>query len=268
MAIKIILFPPGGSGHFLAKFLDTDETKLKLPMFRQDSIQVANPRQVFLNLLNQTQEQVLSKLDVVVATATNIEIILSHQTEMLELFADHLPNAWIRKIYPVTNMFGLIKNNIFKKRETEYVSYQYVDDFNILVDYAFLNINEQYQQYTSDTARNHIIDFGLLYNIEYLTNLFIEANHASPSNIKLNFAKEYISKQYPIINDTDSKDFNNIINHVNPTDYFDVAVCLYIYEKNHNTIDRNRNWSINNIPNTIDQALVFLSNNSKNYSIF
>jgi hypothetical protein len=49
---------------------------------------------------------------------------------------------------------------------------------------------------------------------------------------------------------------------------YDLAILLFMYEKNHNTVDQNRLWTINHIPVDVDQAVEFLVKNSKNYSIF
>jgi hypothetical protein len=85
---------------------------------------------------------------------------------------------------------------------------------------------------------------------------------------RIKFAEEYISKQFLPMSDCDSKSMEKIIKHVNPQDSFDIATVLFIYEKNHNTIDSNRMWTIDDLPNTVSDCIKFLISNKQNYLIF
>ena len=60
----------------------------------------------------------------------------------------------------------------------------------------------------------------------------------------------------------------DIVNFIKPADLYDLAILLFIYEKNHNTVDQNRNWTIDDLPTDINHAIDFLVTNSKNYVIF
>ena len=276
MNLKLISFPAGGSGHFLADFL-TINSNLRDPSFRIDNSTTKNPTQAFLSSGISEQNRNLVEFDESEKLKTNLQTIidanvstvLTHFSK-LSFLSDSLPEGtWVKKIYPLTNIFGLIKNTYFKKSEAEKTSYQFVDELAFKIDMAFTKINESYAILKTDTEiSENIIDFGKLYDIEFLKELYYSVNGFYPDDVTINWAEKYIDMQFNPIDDMSDTDFTKICNSVNPKDYFDVAVCLFIYEKNNNTIDVNRLWSIDDIPNTVNDALVFLTNNSKNYRIF
>ena len=117
------------------------------------------------------------------------QIILSHY-----LAVDQLRNVgqdiWVKKIYPKTNIFGLIKNIHFKKESLEFIDYS-AADFKTRVDQAFIIIDNNYQKISQDTEcpDDLTIDFGLLYNIEYLVDLFESVHGFPPDKIKIDWAK-------------------------------------------------------------------------------
>ena len=196
------------------------------------------------------------------------QVILSHYLEVSQL-RDIGQDVWVRKIHPTTNLFGLIKNVHFKKQSLEFTDYSGTD-FRTKVDQSFIMINDNYHtiQQDQDCPDDLTIDFGLLYNVDYLVTLFESVHGFSPDKLKMEWAQNYIDQQFAPCNDVDYKDMQQIIDHVQPVDFFDVATVLFIYEKNHNTIDRNRLWTINDIPNDVSSVLEFLLKNSTNYTIF
>jgi hypothetical protein len=177
--------------------------------------------------------------------------------------------VWVRKIHPKTNLFGLIKNAHFKKQSLEFTDYS-AADFNTKVDHAFIMIDDNYQtiKQDCDCPDDLTIDFGMLYNADYLATLFESVHGFPPDALKMDWAQTYIDQQFTKCNDCDYKDIQQIIDHVQPKDFFDVAAILFMYEKNHNTIDKNRLWTINDMPDNVNTALEFLVANSKNYTIF
>jgi hypothetical protein len=270
---QIILFPAGASGNFLANFLIVDKKLLK-PSFRIDWNQ-GNPNIIFIGnsstvdrrIVKFDSTQVLEDIHKVIEQQTH-QVILSHflAVSQLKNISEH---TWVRKIYPKTNLFGLIKNVNFKKQMLESVDYTNID-FAAKVDQAFIIIDNQYRtiKQDCDCPNEFIIDFGMLYNEDYLVELF-ESVHGYPADhLKIEWAKNYIDQQFLKCDDCDYKDMQQIIDHVQPKDFFDVAATLFMYEKNHNTIDSNRLWSIDDLPNNINGALEFLKANSKKYTIF
>jgi len=269
---QVILFHPGSGGNFLANFLIVDKNLLR-PQFRIDWSQT-NSNIVFVGNISAVDRRtvffdhtLLDSICEILKQGTH-QIILSHY-----LAVDQLRNVgqdiWVKKIYPKTNIFGLIKNIHFKKESLEFIDYS-AADFKTRVDQAFIIIDNNYQKISQDTEcpDDLTIDFGLLYNIEYLVDLFQSVHGFPPDKIKIDWAKTYIDQQFAICNDCDCTDMQQIIDYIQPKDFFDVAVVLFIYEKNHNTIDQNRLWTIDNLPNDINDALEYLVTNSKKYTIF
>jgi hypothetical protein len=254
---KVILFHPGASGHFLSEFLANDDGILK-PQFRLDFMQQSNSA-VFASDLPTLRNLIVNG---------SRDTILSHQMHIDEL-ADLTDNLWIKKIYPCSNLFGLIKNIVFKKQQVEIVDWSsshYLQQF----DGYFENISNWYPRLLQEPYPDldQLIDFGRLYEIDYLTAVYESYHGKSPNLNKISFAQDYIKKQFLPINDTASTDINKIIQQVNPSSLFDLAVVLFIYEKNYNTVDQNRMWTIDNLPGDLDSALSFLIGNAKNYTIF
>jgi len=269
---RIILFPAGSGGHFLSQFLLPDETPI-LPTFRIDINQTMSSAYKFVSGTTGNRMQDFSSQicldEIVKVIKSNSHVgVLSHYLKISNL-REYTNIAWIRKIHPKTNIFGWIKNVNFKKRQMEFVDYSSTE-FKFQFDSAFAMIIDWYDllKADDDLPEDLLIDFGDLYNIEYLKNLYYTLNGYAPHDIKIAWAEEYISKQFAPINDSTSKDLDIIIKEIMPVDFFDVAVALFIHEKNHNTVDRNRLWTINDLPNNVNDAINFLINNSKNYTIF
>lgn len=270
---KIILFPAGSSGHFLASLMTTGNISV-LPNARIDLGQTVSSA-VFVTGEHSADSKFNDfKSDLCLRNIKNAimhdhrQVILSHYQHVSQLREFGSTN-WIKKIVPGANIFGWIKNLVFKKQYVERVdlkntSFRYQVDANLMDLNSWYHLNLQ----DTDTPEDMIIDFGNICNIPYLSDLYQSVNGSAVDNLRIKFAEEYISKQFSPLSDCDSKSMIDIIEHVNPKDPFDIATVLFIYEKNHDTIDRNRLWSIDNLPNTIPECIKFLINNERNYLIF
>jgi hypothetical protein len=269
---KVILFHAGAGGNFLANFLVVDKNLLA-PQFRIDWQQSTN-NITFVGNSSSVDRRIVFFDKTVLDKIHNMlehnspQILLSHYIEVSQ-FQNVKEDVWVRKIYPKTNIFGLIKNINFKKQILEFTDYSGAD-FRTQVDQAFIIIDDYYGmiKQDQDCPNDLTIDFGLLYNIQYLADLFESVHGFPPDNLKIEWAQTYIDQQFAACSDCDLKDMQQIIDHVSPKDFFDVALVLFIYEKNHNTIDRNRLWTIDNLPDNVTDALAFFITNSTKYTIF
>lgn len=255
---KIILFPAGSSGNFLAAFLTTGATFVN-PQYRIDLGQTISSSIFVDPELDQIKDAVVND---------NHQTILSHYSKVSDL-REFQSQHWLRKIYPCTNLFGWLKNVFYKKQQIENVN---VSRAAMLTqfDFMFENMKDFYFWIKKDTdcPKDLTIDFGKLNNLDYLIDLYVDANGYRPDTEKINFALEYTNIQSPTVNDCDCLDMEDIVNSIHPKDLYDLATVLFIYEKNNNTIDCNRLWTIDDLPVDIDRAVEFLIDNSKKYSIF
>lgn len=254
---KIILFPAGASGNFLSAFLTTSVHVE--PQFRIDLVKTV-PGAISI-------PPNLEQIKHAIATDRH-QTILSHYSAVSEL-REYSDRHWVRKIYPRTNVFGWLKNVFYKKQQIEQVDYTQADMLTRF-DSLFENIKDFYFMLKSDTDRptDLTIDFGNITDLDYLTELYIDANGNEPNSEKKQFAQSYIDIQHPAVNDSDCLNMEDIVKLINPRDLDDLVILLFMYEKNHKTIDQNRLWSIDDLPTDIDRAVDFLVDNSKKYSIF
>jgi hypothetical protein len=266
---KVILFQVGASGHFLAEFLTTEDITV-LPNQRIDHRQRLSS--VFVDETSaEYQFNGGCSADCITAIKNAIanddrRIILSHCDTISE-FRSFTDRVWIRKILPNTNFFGWIKNAVYKTHNVDHVIKQSMPQ---QIDFCFTNLKHWYEIDRADQDRpsDMTIDFGKLYDIQYLIELYRSANGCNPSESRIKFAEQYVSKQFAPINDCSATSMIDIIKHVTPTDSFDIATVLFMYEKNHHSIDQNRRWTLNDFPDSIPQCIEFLIANSKKYSNF
>lgn len=255
---KIILFPAGASGNFLSAFLTTGSVHVK-PQFRVDLGQTVSSA-IFVppNL-----EQIKHTID-----NDQHQTILSHYSAVSNL-REYSDRHWVRKIYPHSNVFGWLKNVFYKKQQIERVDYTQADILTRF-DSLFENIKDFYFTLKADTdyPDDLTINFGNITNLDYLIELYIDSNGIEPDLEKKQFAQSYIDVQHPAIDDSDCLYMEDIVKLITPKDLDDLVILLFMYEKNHKTIDQNRLWSIHDLPTDLDRAVDFLVDNSKKYSIF
>lgn len=270
---KVILFPAGASGNFLAALLTTGNISV-LPNARIDLGQKVSSA-VFVsgdhssdNRFNDFESDICLKNIKDAIVHDQRQVILSHYQQVSKL-REFQPAHWIKKIVPGTNIFGWVKNVVYKKQYVESIdvtntNFQYRVDINLIDLKTWYDINQQDKDMPTDMT----IDLGRMYDISYLVNLYKSANGSHPDDLRIKFAEEYISKQFRPLGDCNSKSMVDIIEHVKPKDPFDIATVLFIYEKNHNTVDSNRQWTIDDLPNTLAGSIEFLIANERNYLIF
>lgn len=271
---QLILFYPGGSGQFLSQFLshdwDKSEAKLRLDTGIINELQ-AQDRQVYMiagKSYDRWNEEDRNKICEMLENGNN-QIILSHHLNISD-FRKYSNEVWTRKIFPKTNVFGMIKNNQLKKYDLELTNYT-TTNLGTRVDNIFLIMHELYKDLRGDkdTPDDLTIDFGMLYDIDFLIDQHKDVHGYRPHDEKIAWAEKYIELQFEPIEDCDYKDIDQLIEYIQPKDPFDVALLIYLYEKNNDTIDIGRlGWSIDKLPNSIDDAVLYIKENSKRYSKF
>ena len=134
----------------------------------------------------------------------------------------------------------------------------------------FFNIVEFYNctKDDIDCPEDYLIEFCRLYDVDFLKNLYQEVNGKTAPLSKIDWANEWISKQFRLYEYTDSQNIEEIIKIINPQDAFDLAAVLFTYENNWNTLNQSRMWTINELPNTIEESKKFLISNAHNYTFF
>ena len=255
---KVILFPAGASGHFLASFLTTGQVFVQ-SQYRMDLGQTISSSIFVPSNLDKIKHTILED---------SRQTILTHYNQVSDL-RELQDQCWIRKIYPKTNVFGWLKNVFYKKQQIESIN---VSQAEMLCqfDFMFENMKDSYFALKEDCdfPEDLTIDFGQMKDLDYLKQLYLEANEVDAPDEQIEFAQNYIDLQGKNIEDCNSLDIQDIVKLVNPQDLYDLAILLFVYEKNHNTIDCNRLWTIDDLPIEIDRAVAFLIDNSKKYSIF
>lgn len=260
------MFDCGLGGNFLANFMST-KSELE-PSFRVDwqqinpAIDMIGPRR----LQEFDDAEWLKVIDAWVRKKDR-HTMLTHYVKISNLL-QYSDQCWIRKIVADNYMLSHAKNAYFKIKQLEQVNYE--TTLSVWVDEMLMYLSEFYRISLNDKDRpaDYVIEYHKLYDIDFLTNLYIEINGAKPPQQKLVWAQEYINKQFPLLPYPKSTTMEGIVAEINPRDAFDVAACLFVYENNWKTIDRNRLWTIDDLPNDVDQAIEFLLKNQKNYKIF
>lgn len=264
---KMILFPAGTSGNFLAQFLSTFNDTPD-PNFRIDwnqksrAVDYIGPK----GTNGSSEIDFLSTVDQWVQEE-NKHTMISHYRQISNLLK-YSDRCWIKKIVPGNYVLNYCKNVFFKKQTLETVSYN--TSIADLVDGMFMNIVDFYNQEVNDTDRpnGHTVEFYNLYNTDYLVSLYKEVNGVVPDTERINWAQLYIDKQFRMYKYPTAKSMQEIIDQINPQDEFDIAAVLFAYENNWKTVDRNRLWTIDNLPSSIDGCIEFLLNNAQKYKFF
>jgi len=268
---KVILFQAGSSGNFLAAFLTVGNifvlpnNRIDLGQKVSSAIFVSGESSHDKRFIDFDSDICLANIKTAIVNSPQ-QVILSHYQKISKLREFESTN-WIKKVAPTNNIFGWIKNIMYKKQYVEKIDFRQTA-MTQQVDACFVNLQNWYEinRVDIDCPSDMIIDFDKINDITYLVDLYKSANGNHPDDMRIKFAEEYISKQFSPINDCDKMSIIDIVEHVDPKDAFDIATALFIYEKNHNTIDSNRLWTIDDLPNTVPECIEFLIANEKNYS--
>lgn len=261
------MFPAGTNGHFLGNFL-LPTVNVVAPNFRIDWKQSATPLK-FIGSKFKTEAHetdFLQSLDTWVSHNTHGTVI-SHYRNISKIIKYNNSECWVRKIMPTVNIIGYCKNVFFKKHQLENVDSSELP-MSDQIDGMLMNIADFYHQHNHDKDRpaEYIVNFDKLTDVQYLTALYEQVNGIPPDAAKLEWANQYISQQFAPILYCSSKNMEDIINQVNPQDMFDIAACLFMFENNWDSIDKNRLWTIDDFPATVDQAKKFLIAAGNNYT--
>ena len=199
------------------------------------------------------------KMDISAIHDRKTDVIKTNITDTKHLQKIIPDEARFITIWPHSNKFGWIKTNLYKgffKNQNNHKIDDFIYFYNIIkyVDRRFSHIVVN----SKDT-----VDYGDLYNISFLKILFLKVNGEEASSKKIDWASEYIGKQFSRIDDSDLTNFGKLRRKIDPKDLFDVAVLLFLFERNNPHIKRN--WTIKDIPNDFYPALAFLDENHKKY---
>ena len=220
---KVILFQVGASGHFLAEFLNTGDIKV-LPNQRIDYRQRLSS--VFVDETSADHQfkggcsvDCINSIKNAISNGDQ-RIILSHCDAVSE-FRQFTDRVWIKKILPITNFIGWIKNAVYKTHNIDQVMKQNIKQ---QIDFCFTNLKHWYEINRADQDRpsDMTIDFGKLYDIQYLIELYKSANGCEPDTTRIKFAQQYISNQFDPIDDCQATGMREIIDHINPKNSFDI----------------------------------------------
>ena len=263
--LKIILFPGGCGGNFLADWLTLNEESMRPPNFQVDLKGVKGRLKYItlsenwwvderfplgmvshLSLLN-SEEVEKVKTDIFDLNARTTDICITHITDLTGLQKLIELEAKYILIWPKTNQYGWIKNTWYKN--------QYVDKSQF---YNMLYHIENYVDiFKTMITPSNFLDFGDILDLPILEKLYLEINGIEVSNYKKTWAKEYITKQFKRLDDISSQDYFEIRNAVNPCDLFDVAILLYLFKRNNNDVGF---WGTKyyDVPSNYMEALKFL----------
>ena len=280
------MFPPGASGNFLANWLTPDEKCLMPPNYMIDSVDNTNPYRKVLYLgqgyhsqpwsffngivpnLNKVDKnskywlRFLSSVNDIKLSSAN-QIIITHVLDEATI-KKHIGHAIYITIWPYSNVFGYIRSTInksilFNMTETERSSIN-LDRLLCMIEYTVIDWvkNKNY-----DLANTMVIDYGNLYKIDHLKKLYLDILGESPSLYRIEWAEKYISTQGKPITDTEISDYDLLKQQIDPTSLTDLAILLYLHEKNNPKMKRC--WTIDDVPTDFKSAADFLYKNRHNY---
>jgi hypothetical protein len=272
---KIILFPGGCGGNFLAEWLSLNDTILRPPNFQIDidaydnkfptitlpgdwSADLRFPLGIVsdLSLMNDF-ELIKIKSDILKMKEYEGDVCISHITDIKRL--KELINVDVKYIisWPLTNKFGWIKNTIYKNPLYDRIGHTFDSHFRHISYYvnAFENIVQPPSEY--------IFDFGDICNIDVLKILYLKINGKEANKTKIAWAKEYIGKQFQKLDDVKIDNYQKLRRIINPKDIFDVALLVYLFEKNNPYL--RRIWAIDDLPSDFQGAIDFIDTNYNRY---
>lgn len=191
----------------------------------------------------------------------NTDVILTHIIDSVGLASLILEPAHYITIWPITNRFGWIKTSYNKNKVTNTAYHDHrINQFEHLIN--FITMYDEGSQ-TLDLCHGEVFDYGRLQDIDSLIDLYKRSNGNPPSDEKIDWAMRYIDQQFKPINPSSIGNLGDLIKETNPTDLFDLAILVYVYEKNNPAL--RRIWSVDDVPDDPMIALDFLRHNHKNY---
>lgn len=273
---KIIVFPGGCSGNFLADWLTLNESTMRNPTYQIDAYD--NSESLFrwirfsdqqaeadasvgldLNSISEEDKSFLKERISIIKKNPVTDVTVTHITDDRLRDMIDWPATYI-KIWFKSDVYTSIRNNFFK----DLVGYSITVDPRVSRFEHYLNyISYQYDSKINLPIPPDSHDLVDILNIEYLKKIFAEINLGKqPSQNKINWAKEYLSKQR-VIQLGDLTNYHELRERLQPKDTFDLAILLHAYETRNPS--QRRIWSIDDIPDEYNAALDFLNSNHDRY---
>lgn len=264
----IVSYLPGMPGQPLADFLfaEHDKDYFSEAYERKDRGQfnISYLKKSSYLADDETNQMYYDKIKAIIPMCTTHLVTDYREYSKLKELA---PTHMVIKLHPKTNILGYIKRYITRTSIGENYN---ESEFSIVIDSIFGEISTIYDAIINDKEIDQVVDYSDLADEKYLIELFKQVNDGGePDEYSLEYAQEMIIKtNADHFNDCTSLNIEKIIDTVGPKDFFDIALCIFLYERNYNTINKNRQWTIDDMPADIIQAVQFLIRNSKNYRIF
>lgn len=278
--LKIVMFPGGCSGHFMADWLTLNDELMRPAAFQIDNwktgdspidvIKLPDPwylEERFklgmisdLSLLNDDEmEFLLNQIKRIPDRVS--DVVYTHITDhdALSQLIPYSANYVI--IWPHNNKFGWIKTAYHKNGVLDT---SIIDPRIRLFEHLFNFISMYDQEFDKMKLRSSSsFDYANITNMEELVLLYRSINGFDPSESKILWAQKYIDQQFKAINECASLNYADLMDNVNPTDLFDLAVLVYQFEKNNPSLKRK--WTIDDVPTDYNLALEFFEKNHLKY---
>jgi len=280
----LIMFPQGGSGNFLANWLTDNDSILDFRHMRwidQSGINI-NRHKVSIRFDDNLPSRYMSLCGIITdidpilenehqkdfflrsitySDRADVRLIITHIFDE-ERLINYLPyETRILKIWPLSNRFGFYKSALTKMFKS------FLDDYehkNIGRFEHLYNTIEMYNNFFDTAPQPHdLIDYADLLDIDYLTSLHESLLGNLPSDTKRRWAEEYIANQPKSMCCDHESDYHEIRKDIYFDSLLDVAILLFIYEKNNPHL--RRCWSIDDVPSDMESALVYIDQHSKDY---
>jgi len=194
-----------------------------------------------------------------------------YESPITDVTVTHIVDPKLKELiyYPAKYVTIWFKNEIYTSIRNSY--HKEIGDICKRVD-PRISIFEHYLNFISfeydlknklvcpDDAYDLVDD---IYDISRLIEIYENVNDgAKPSEFKISWAKEYISKQR-IIRLDDSLKYEELNQQLNPKDIFDLAILLHAFEIRNPNL--RRMWSIDDVPKEFNDALDFFRYNHDRY---
>ena len=278
--LKIVLFPGGCGGNFIADWLTLNESTMRDPKFQIDGksskespIDGIDPGTGWwfdprfkLGMIRNTSlftdnEAQAVKDKIFKIAYRNTDVVLTHIVDSVGLSRLISQPAHYITIWPITNKFGWMKT-IYHKNNVYDTAYHdnSINQFEHLLNYITM-YDTEFE--ALDTYQGEVFDYGLLQDIDSLIDLYQRSNGRLPSDQKIDWAKRYIAQQFKPINPTVVGNLIDLIRETNTKDLFDLAILVYVYEKSNPGLKRI--WSVDDVPDDPNLAFDFFTRNHMRY---